>query len=132
MVMEEAIERALLTHGAWKRRLATVIENDGEGLSVEEVSSDSQCEFGKWLCIEVSVGEQRLPIFERARKLHAEFHLEAGRVLALAQSKRRSEAMEAIEPTSEFVRISGALTLVLEQWRFRTRRATQELPIVQK
>lgn len=125
MLAEEVIKRALLTHGEWKRRLACAIEQDGAGLSVDVVSSDTQCEFGRWICDEIDAQAQ--PICERARKAHADFHLEAGRILALAQAKRQLEAKEALLPGSEYARLSGALTLVLDQWRYRSERATQEL-----
>jgi hypothetical protein len=132
MEMEEAIGKALLVHGEWKRRLVQVIGKNGEGLSVEVVSSDDQCEFGKWLNLELGADIRSLPSYERAKKLHADFHREAGRVLTLAKNRQRFEAMAALDPVSEFARISGALTLTLDQWRFRTRRATQELAAIPK
>ena len=128
MLTEEAIDRALLAHGDWKRRLAQAIDRDGEGLSIQVVKSDDLCEFGLWLYRDLDDSIKSLPIYERARQLHAEFHREAGRVLAMAQSKHRFEAKDAIEPDSQFARLSGALTLVLDKWRFRARKATQEFP----
>lgn len=60
---------------------------------------------------------------EKARKLHPDFHVEAGRVLTLALSGRRLEAMEAIETTSDFTRLSGPLAFTLSQWRFKLAKA---------
>jgi len=132
MITEEAIDRALLTYGEWTRRLARAIDENGGGLSVSDVSRDDRCELGNWLHVQADADIRSLPIYERVRRLHADFHAEAGRILAMAQTTRRFEAMEAIGLGSELSRLAGALVLVLDQLRFRVRRAIQELPVVPK
>lgn len=121
--MAEEIDKALLAHGEWKKRLALVIEKGDRALSPEVLAKDDQCEFGKWLYLEIAPEVRAQSIYEKARKLHADFHVEAGRVLILALSGRRLEAMEAIETTSDFTRLSGALAFTLSQWRFKLAKA---------
>lgn len=117
------IDRALGAHGEWKRRLAQAVQGAGDQLTIEMVSADDRCELGTWLRSEASA---EIPLLcERVTKLHREFHLEAGRVLALAQGGQSYEAMQAMEPSSAFARLSGSLSYALEQWRFKIRRATR-------
>ena len=123
MGMAEEIDKALLAHGEWKKRLALIIEKGDKDLSPEAVAKDDQCEFGRWLYLEIAPEARTQLIYEKARKLHADFHVEAGRVLALALSGRRLEAMEAIETASDFTCLSGALAFALGQWRFRLAKA---------
>jgi hypothetical protein len=121
--MDEVIEKALLAHGEWKKSLARMVENGDKTLCPEIVAKDDQCEFGKWLYLGIAPDVQVQPIYNRVRELHAEFHKEASRVLALAFSGRRDEAMEAIEFTSNFARLSGALAFALSQWKFKFTKA---------
>ena len=121
MLAEDVINKALLAHGEWKRRLAQAIQ-DGKELTPELAAADDQCELGKWLCLDTAV--QCQPVCERVKKLHSDFHREASRILALAQAGRRNEAMNAVALDSEFTRLSGALAFALDRWRFKAHRAT--------
>jgi len=121
--MDEVIEKALLAHGEWKRRLTLMIEKGDRTLTPEAAATDDQCEFGKWLYLGVTPEVQAQPIYEKVKKLHAEFHKEAGHVLALALGGQRDKAMEAVELMSNFARLSGSLAFALSQWKFKLTKA---------
>lgn len=128
-IQEDVIDKALRAHVEWKRRLAQAIRDAGGQLTVEVVSADDRCEFGTWLHNEVAAEPALL--YEKVNLLHRDFHLEAGRVLALAKAGQCDEAMQAIAPDSAFARLSGSLCYAQDQWRFKIRRNTQsDVPTV--
>jgi hypothetical protein len=123
MLSEDMIERVLGAHGKWKCEFAQAIRDASGELTVEEVSADDQCELGMWLQ-GADVPGKPVP-YERVMKLHRDFHVEAGRVFALARAGQPYEAMQAMEPNTPFARLSGSLCYALDQWRFKIRRAIQ-------
>jgi methyl-accepting chemotaxis protein len=76
---------------------------------------DNQCEFGKWL-YGLDVIEKAHPRAIRIKALHADFHREAGRVLAMALAGKKKDAEATLAPTSAFAKTSGALALELNGW----------------
>ena len=112
----EHINNAIAAHGRWKARLRQVIEAGKSEWKADSVRPDNLCEFGKWLN-SCSSAEKATERWTKIRALHAEFHQEAARILALALAGRKSEAEAAIALGSHFSKTSADLTLALVQWR---------------
>jgi hypothetical protein len=113
----EQVQKALVAHGAWKVRLAHAIDASSCEFSPDFVRQDNQCTLGKWLYEAIGPGLRHGNHYEKARKLHAGFHIAAAGVLELGLQGRKQEARAAMEPSSEFARASAQLTLALTAWR---------------
>lgn len=89
---------AVEAHNKWRVRLAAVIDGTStEKLEPGVVSQDNQCVLGKWVH---GGGAQKFgheATFHQLRDTHAEFHAQAGRVLALAQGGQAAEARKQLE-----------------------------------
>ncbi|HPH98493.1 MAG TPA: CZB domain-containing protein [Anaerolineaceae bacterium] len=116
MTMQSEIDKALLAHGAWKQRLSSAINSGSSDFQVTQVQVDNLCEFGRWFyslpeANRTSAGCQKI------QKLHADFHAEAARILDLAITGRKDEAVAALAPGSRFTSLSGQLMMALNQWK---------------
>jgi hypothetical protein len=116
MVTAEDIDKAVAAHGEWKSRLGAAIESGTSEFCVPVVRMDTQCAFGRWF--------YSLPSPIRAtnhasevQRLHADFHLAAAEVLALALTGRSGEATDAMGPGSRYATVSGGLLDALNRWK---------------
>ena len=107
------IEAARTAHGQWLTRLRNAIEYGTSEFAPATVRTDDRCDFGKWLHGDFPAALRRESIFEEIRAAHARFHALAAEILALALAGKKVQAMEAMEPRGEFMRLSGALVLKL-------------------
>lgn len=114
--MADGISKAIPAHGAWKRRLADAIASSRSEYSVEVVRTDNQCEFGRWL-YGLPDAEQASPECAKVRDLHAKFHLEAAKTLALALAGNREEAERTMVLDGPYSVASSALTMAMMEWR---------------
>jgi hypothetical protein len=112
----EHINRAIAAHAQWKTRLRQAIESGKSEWTPDSVRPDNRCDFGKWLH-SVSPKETVTERWKKIKALHAEFHKEAARILALAVASRKAEAEAAIALGSQFSKTSADLTLALVDWR---------------
>ncbi|MDR3707908.1 MAG: CZB domain-containing protein [Capsulimonadaceae bacterium] len=116
------IRSAIEQHDAWRKKLTAAIRTgtlaDGVGkpLSVEEVSNDRQCKFGKWLRGTSETGPSSMPDYKDVVALNVAFHAEAGRVLGLALSGRLDEAEKEMAINSRFGKLSAAIMIKLTRW----------------
>ena len=85
----DQISEAIKAHGAWKLRLRTASNGGPLEVPARDICRDDKCKFGQWLHAPVTksglIGD---PNYERAKKLHAEFHQAAG---AVAQKIERGD-----------------------------------------
>jgi hypothetical protein len=113
----DQVQAAVLAHGEWKSRLRQAIATGHSDFRVEVVQQDNACAFGKWLYDE---GHRSFPSssdYEDVRRLHAEFHKEGSRVLALAVSGKAEDASKAMGMGLPFSRISAQLVTALTRAR---------------
>ncbi|MFZ4698833.1 MAG: hypothetical protein ACOYMG_02170 [Candidatus Methylumidiphilus sp.] len=54
---------------------------------------------------------------ENIQKSHAEFHVEAAKILELALKGKNDEAIKLLDANSKYASISGKLYLALRQWK---------------
>ena len=117
MSAREEITKAIGVHGMWKSHIRSAIDSGKSDLRPENVSIDSQCEFGKWLYGGTIPAESRNGAhYETVRRLHAEFHKVAAEVLKLALAGRADEATRMISPNSAFANLSANLTTSMMAW----------------
>jgi hypothetical protein len=104
---------AIDAHVKWKERLQDYIQgHSDEDLLIESVARADQCALGVWLDGEGKQHHGGQPAFENVRRLHAHFHVCAGKVLAVAQSDRRPEALTMLEE-GEYAMASDEVTVAL-------------------
>jgi len=109
----EQVQAAIGAHGMWKARLRQAIDTGSSEFKVETVSQDNQCAFGKWLYGEGRNSFPSAADHEQVRRLHADFHREAARILGLAVTGHAKEATAAMEPNTPFSRASSTLIATL-------------------
>jgi methyl-accepting chemotaxis protein len=113
------ITSAIAAHGAWKTRLADTVSTGSHTYDLSVVTRDDQCAFGKWLRASSPDGADAAHHRE-CRALHAEFHTQAARVLAMVGARETTQARAAIEPGGRFADTSRHLTKAMIEWRRRT------------
>ncbi len=114
----ENISNAIAAHGAWKERLVGAIESGTSDFDPDVVKQPDKCEFGKWLYgDDISADAKSSDFYQKSVDLHAQFHVEAGRVLSLALQGNKDEAEKLIGPDSAFTEISSTLTDLLNEWK---------------
>jgi hypothetical protein len=116
MDLQVEVDNAITAHGMWKRRLRMVIETGKSEWSPEGVRPDNLCAFGKWLHALPSLTKSS-PEWKEIQALHADFHVEAARVLQLALDGKRAEADAALGAGSRFGSISSNLVGALMNWK---------------
>lgn len=116
MNMPEAINKAIGSHGLWKSNLTEAIQTGKSELTVAKASSDSQCEFGKWLAT-LSPAEASHPEVVKVKGLHTAFHAAAGSTLGLALSGKKPEALKSMEIGGAFAKASAELTMHMMAWK---------------
>jgi hypothetical protein len=114
---EEQVAAAIAAHGQWKSRLRTAIISGKSEFSAETVAKDNACTFGAWLYGDGHRDFASEITFTAIRDLHAEFHREAARVLALALGGQKDAAEAAIGLGSPFGRASASLVGALTRAR---------------
>lgn len=117
MSLQEEIKKAIGAHGLWKARLVAAIETGKSEFVPEKVCTDNQCDFGKWLYgVTITSADKTGSHYESVRKLHAEFHKIAAKILELALAGKKDEAKKMMDPGSEFASLSSKLTVAMTQW----------------
>ena len=114
--LEAAVRTAIGAHGAWKLKLKTAVTTGRSETTPATVGRDDQCEFGKWLHGQgIDAGTRAGMPYQVVRRLHAEFHQCAGKVLALGLDGKRTEASQLLD--GEFTARSEKLVTALSKWR---------------
>lgn len=117
MGMLEKIDGAVGAHAQWKSRLTLAIEAGSSEFKPEVVKTDNACEFGRWLHGDVDAATKATEKYLAVKKLHADFHAEAGRILELAVGGKREEAMTAMGLGSKYMSTSVRLNAAMASWK---------------
>jgi hypothetical protein len=115
--MAQQITRALGVHGQWRARLSKAIAAGASEFDVATVRRDDRCEFGSWLHHSIKSDTRATARYARVKEVHARFHLEVARVLALAVSGHKTEAGHAMAPSGAFSKIADELTAEMTSWQ---------------
>lgn len=117
MHLKDEIEKAIGAHSLWKIRLNAAINTGVSEFSPEKVSTDNQCDFGRWLYGEtISAAEKAGPCYQSVRQHHTEFHKVAADVLKLALSGKKDEAHKLVGLGGRFASLSAELTTAMMAW----------------
>jgi hypothetical protein len=114
------IEAAIASHELWKTRLLSAIETGSSEWVPRTVKADNQCDFGRWLYA-CSSEEKASPHYDVIKHRHAQFHIEAGRVLEIALRGFRSNAVAEMAEGERYADISASLIDELLNWKAELR-----------
>ncbi len=106
------LDSAIQKHSEWKTKFRTAISKQ-ESLDAPTISKDNCCELGKWLHGEAKSKFSKLSSHGECLSKHATFHLEAGKVAALINSKKYQEAESAISAVSSYASASNAVGVAI-------------------
>jgi methyl-accepting chemotaxis protein len=108
--------RFIAAHGQWKFRIRDAIARGKSDFTVVGAKSDTTCDFGKFLqTLPAAVASSALG--QKVRAKHAEFHVEAARVLELALVGKKADADKALVDGSKFAKLSTELSALLMEWQ---------------
>ena len=116
MALDDEITKAIGAHGMWKNRLRSAIDNGKADANPADVAKDNACPFGQWLYGATIPGASRNGAnYGSVRKLHADFHRCASKVLECvsAGDKTKANALMA----GEYAKVSGDLTAAMMKWK---------------
>lgn len=124
MISLEVLDKAIAAHAAWKARLRAAASSGKFDGMASVVKVDNQCDLGKWLySASLSAADKQTEHYRMVKRLHAEFHQEAAKVVELAVSGQKEAAEKAIGMGGPYAKISSALTDALVKWRDNVRQA---------
>ena len=95
------LERAFAAHQQWKQRLQDSVSS-GSALDVATIRRDDCCELGKWLHTTGRSLYGGRPEFSTLISKHARFHLVAGVVAGIINSREYDEAVSVLQDSSHF------------------------------
>jgi hypothetical protein len=113
----QQVQKALAMHNNWKAQLASSMSTGASGFDPDKARQDTLCPLGAWLAGPMDPALKKGIHFEKVKKLHAEFHAAAGRVVRLAHLGLTGDAREAMEPDSSYAQSSMQLTMAMVAWR---------------
>lgn len=116
MGIKDELTKAMGAHGLWRDKLKKAIQAGKGEFVANDVRKDNLCAFGKWL-EESSPEDRKLAQFKIVKMLHAQFHVEAARIIELVQANKLAEAKACLEdPQGMFSRLSTQLSSALMKW----------------
>ncbi|MEE9335231.1 MAG: CZB domain-containing protein [Granulosicoccaceae bacterium] len=116
-MFEDVIGKAISAHGQWKQKLRNAIDTGASDITPEQGKQDCNCAFGKWLYEHIPAEQKTSPYYKEVRKLHADFHTEAGTILGMAIVGKKDEANARMKMGGNFSKLSSQLTKKLQEWR---------------
>src|SRR3989304_634747 len=116
MSFEDEITKAIGAHGMWKNRLRSAIDNRKADANPLDVAKDNGCPFGQWLYGSTIPATARASAdYTSVRKLHADFHKCAAKVLECGSSGQKAQA-DALRG-GESTKIAGDLRRAMIKWK---------------
>jgi hypothetical protein len=120
MSLEDEITKAIGAHGMWKMRLRSAIDSGKADVNSVEVAKDNVCPFGQWLYGSTIPTPTRASAdYASVRKLHADFHKCASKVLECVALGHKAEADALM--VGEYAKVSGDLTTAMMKWKAASR-----------
>jgi hypothetical protein len=116
----DRIDAALASHELCKAWLSSVIETGRSECGPQTVKADNQCDLGRWLyaCLPQEKATQH---YEVIKHLHAQFHMEVGRILDIALRGDRDNAIAQTAEGERYAEISASLVNELLNWKAELR-----------
>lgn len=116
MSLEDEITKAIGAHGMWKNRLRSAIDSGKGDANPAEVAKDNVCPFGQWLYgTTIPAATRASADYAAVKKLHADFHQCASKILACVVSGQKAQADALM--SSEYAKVSADLTSAMMKWK---------------
>jgi methyl-accepting chemotaxis protein len=96
---------AIQKHAQWKFKFRNALHAN-ETMDAAAISKDNNCEFGKWLHVEAKALYGKNATYAKCLAGHAAFHVEAGKVAAAVNAKKKDEAERLMSAGSRFAEAS--------------------------
>ncbi len=113
----EELDKAIAAHASWKAKLKAVIATGTSSMSIDQISADNRCDFGKWLNGDAPRSGRSADRRAEVVRLHAAFHQVAAKVAELAFQGRGKEAEVMLGMMGEFGAASSKLTAAMMAWK---------------
>jgi hypothetical protein len=108
------IDAAIAAHEVCKRELLAAIETGDSESTPHAVKADNLCTFGQWL-YNCPPEEKASPHHSIVKQIHAQFHMEAGRILEIALRGNKDNALAEME--GRYAEISSSLVAEMLKWK---------------
>jgi methyl-accepting chemotaxis protein len=116
MSFADEITKAIGAHGMWKNRLRSAIDSGKADANPADVAKDNVCPFGQWLYGPAMPAAIRSGMdYATVRRLHAEFHKCASKVLECVAVADKPKAESIM--SGDYARISADLTAAMMKWK---------------
>ena len=116
-VKMKVIDKAILNHAKWKKRLKKAIKQGYLGAPVAVIRDPHACKFGRFLRDSDSDS-----IFSRhyqeVAEIHKKFHEKAAEVANLAIDGKTDEAIKEMQSNSDYDILSMQLINALANWKY--------------
>ena len=113
--LTQEINEYIRQHRDWKEHLLEAINTGKSEYSPEAIAGDHECAFGKWI-YSADSATRSTPQYEETKRLHAEFHQKASKVLADALAGHRDQALHDVEHGA-FNKATSALVVSMMRWK---------------
>ncbi len=117
MTKVDEIEQAISVHEMWKGKLKQAIETGKCDCTPDSIKVDNGCSFGKWLYERVDPVDKDSVKYKLMLDIHAQFHQQAGKILALALDSKSEEAEKLMQLDGQFYSLSKQLIEHLHIWK---------------
>jgi hypothetical protein len=111
------IEQAISVHKMWKDKLEQAIETGKCDCTPDSVKVDNGCSFGKWLYERVDPIDKESVKYKLMLDIHAQFHQQAGKILALTLARKKEEAEKLMQIDGKLYILSKQLIEHLHIWK---------------
>jgi len=102
---EVDLSNAIQKHAEWKFKFRAALQNN-ELMDAATISTDNNCEFGKWLHGEAKAQFGNDDSYAKCVAAHAAFHVEAGKIAAAINAKKQEAAQRLMAVESQFAEVS--------------------------
>ncbi len=106
------LDSAIGKHAEWKLKFRSAISMK-ESMDAATISKDNCCELGKWLHGEAKTKFSRLASYTECVNKHSVFHVEAGKVASVINSKKYTEAEAMLGSGTSYAVASGAVGVAI-------------------
>ncbi len=114
-----SLRNAVSAHARWKVRILNAVDGQACDVKATDAACDDRCDLGTWLRgPTVPEPVRTSPEYSRIVTLHRDFHVCAGRVLALVEAGQGDAARQLMAHGECYDRASLALVSALMTWRW--------------
>lgn len=106
------LDNAIQKHAEWKFKFRNALHAN-ETMDAAAISKDNNCEFGKWLHGEAKALYGKSATHAKCIANHAAFHVEAGKVAAAINAKKKDEAERLLSNGSAYSEVSKKVSVCI-------------------